>query len=131
MGNLALHLEGNVRQWIISGLGGAPDRRQRDLEFAQRGPIPRRALLVRLENTLTEASHLLGKLSSGHLARSYSIQGFRVTGFEAVCHVMEHFAYHTGQIIFATKFKLRHDLGFTRLPGEQAKTSGAKKLPAV
>jgi len=33
VGNLMLHLSGNVRQWIVSGLGGAPDDRVRQLEF--------------------------------------------------------------------------------------------------
>ena len=48
VGNLVLHLTGNVRQWIISGLGGAADIRQRDLEFSERGPLPRRVLVSRL-----------------------------------------------------------------------------------
>ena len=32
--NLMLHLAGNVRQWIISGVGGAKDVRNRPLEFS-------------------------------------------------------------------------------------------------
>src|SRR6266436_9053817 len=54
-GNLVLHLSGNVRQWIVSGLGGAQDHRNRDLEFAERGPIPRRALVALIRETVEEA----------------------------------------------------------------------------
>ncbi len=125
VGNLVLHLEGNVCQWIISGLGGAPDRRERDREFAERGPIPRRDLVAQLRKTVTEACRVLEKLSPETLSRSYRIQGFRVTGLGAVCDVVEHFAYHAGQIIYVTKLKHGRDLGFTRLPSEKAKRSSA------
>jgi len=131
VGNLVLHLEGNVRQWIISGLGGAPDRRERDTEFAARGPISRRVLLARLRSTVGEACRVLKKLSARDLAREYTIQGFRLTGLSAVSHVTEHFAYHTGQIIQVTKVKRRRDLGFTRLPGQPSKSARAKGLPAI
>jgi uncharacterized damage-inducible protein DinB len=131
IGNLALHLEGNVRQWIVSGLGGAPDRRARDKEFAERGPLPRRRLEAKLRKTVREACRVLSRLTPRDLARRYSIQKFSVTGFEAVSHVTEHFAFHTGQILFATKLILGRDLGLTRLPGEKAPNSGGKKLPVL
>lgn len=130
-GNLVLHLTGNVRQWIISGLGGQPDHRERNKEFAELGPIPRRSLIRQLEETVAEACRVLGKLSSGELARPYRIQGFRVTGVDAVAHVTEHFAYHTGQIIYLTKLQLGVDTGFTRLPGEKAERLRARKISQV
>jgi uncharacterized damage-inducible protein DinB len=119
VGNLVLHLAGNVRQWVISGLGGAPDTRQRDREFQEPGPMARAALLTRLRKTVREACRVLGKLSSHELARDYTIQGFRVTGLQAVFHVTEHFSHHAGQIILATKMLRGKNLGFTRLPGEK------------
>lgn len=122
VGNLVLHLAGNVRQWIVSGLGGEQDRRERDKEFSELGPLPRRTLIRRLESTVSAADRVLAKLSSTDLAREYSIQGFQVTGLSAVAHVTEHFAHHTGQIIYATKLQLGVDLGFTHLPGERAKS---------
>jgi uncharacterized damage-inducible protein DinB len=115
-GNLVLHLCGNVRQWIISGLGGAEDHRVRDREFSERGPIPRNALIARLQKTVREACGVLGRISETSLSQKYEIQGFRVTKLGAVFHVVEHFAYHTGQIIFITKLKRGKDLKFTRLP---------------
>lgn len=131
LGNLALHLEGNVRQWIISGLGGASDRRVRDKEFAERGPLPRRVLRGKLGKTVNEACRILAKLSPRELSRPRVIQKFRVSGFEAVSHVTEHFAYHTGQIIYVTKLLRGRDLGFTHLPGERRKKAAAGKLPAI
>jgi uncharacterized damage-inducible protein DinB len=116
-GNLVLHLCGNVRQWIISGLGGATDKRQRDREFSEQGPIPERALVTQLRRTVRDALRVLAKLNDDSLAREYSIQGYEdVTGLEAVFHVTEHFSYHTGQIIYITKLKRGEDLRFWRLP---------------
>jgi uncharacterized damage-inducible protein DinB len=128
VGNLVLHLSGNVRQWIISGLGGAPDVRERDQEFAELGPIPRPALVARLEETVAEAGGVLGRLTARDLERERVIQGFRVTGFKAIFHIAEHFAYHAGQIILITKLRRGEDLGFTRLPGEKSK---ATRLPPI
>lgn len=129
VGNLALHLAGNVRQWIISGLGSAPDIRERDREFDERGPLPRRALVSRLGNAVEDACHVLGELSPGDLARVYTIQKFRVTGMEATFHVAEHFSHHAGQIILLTKMLTGRDLKFTRLPGEKKRKS--RKLPTL
>ena len=115
-GNLALHLCGNVRQWIISNLGQTADVRDRDSEFAERGPIPRKVMIERLKQTVREACGVLGRLPEATLLRKFTIQGLHVTGFEAIAHVVEHFAYHTGQIVFITKLKHGKDLKFTRLP---------------
>ena len=123
-GNLVLHLCGNVRQWIISGLGGAEDMRERDREFAERGPIPRKALVTQLRRTVHVARRVLARLSDDSLSRKYVIQGFHVTGLDAAFHVTEHFGYHTGQIIYITKLKRAHDLRFTRLPVIKKKRGG-------
>jgi uncharacterized damage-inducible protein DinB len=130
-GNLALHLAGNVRQWIVSGLGGAPDVRHRDQEFAERGPLPRAQLLQDLRAAVTAACRVLRRLTSRDLRRTYSIQKFRVTGLNAVLHVTEHFAFHTGQIVFITKLKRGEDLGFTRLPEVKPRSSSPRKLPVL
>lgn len=131
VGNLVLHLEGNVRQWIVSGLGGAPDHRERDKEFAEKGPLPRRALLGRIRKSVAEACSILAELGPADLERDRLIQGFRVTGLQAVWHVTEHFAYHTGQIILATKMKRRRDLKFTRLSGKTPRKPSGSNLPTV
>jgi uncharacterized damage-inducible protein DinB len=124
VGNLVLHLEGNVRQWIISGLGGQTDRRDRDREFEETGSMARRALLGGLRKTVKEADEVLATLGQPDLLRKFSIQGYHVTGFQALWHVAEHFAFHTGQIIFVTKLKCGKDLRFTRLPAQQKAVTG-------
>jgi uncharacterized damage-inducible protein DinB len=128
IGNLVLHLAGNVRQWIISGLGNQPDQRDRDREFGEQGPLSRQTLIRLLETTVSEACGVLAKTSSRELGREFRIQGFRVTGLGVVAHVTEHFAYHTGQIIYATKLPKGVNLGFTRLPAENRKVPRAGKM---
>jgi uncharacterized damage-inducible protein DinB len=122
-GNLVLHLCGNMRQWIISGLGGAKDIRERDKEFSERGPIARSALGEQFRQTVKESCAVLGRLKPDDLTRRYRIQGFDVTGYEAAAQVTQHVAYHLGQIIYLTKLKRAQDLGFTRLPAASSKAS--------
>jgi len=120
-GNLSLHLCGNVRQWIVSGLGGAPDVRVREREFSERGPVPRQVLIARLRSTIRDACRVLRRLSPAALSREYTIQGFRVTGVAAVSNVVAHFSHHTGQIIYLTKLKRGRDLRLTKLPAIASK----------
>jgi uncharacterized damage-inducible protein DinB len=112
IGNLLLHLRGNVRQWIVCSLGGAPDERDRDSEFAERVIIPRDELLARLKQTLIEADTALAKFDLDNLLERHVIQGLDVTALEAIFHVVEHFSMHTGQIIMMAKMFAEVDLGF-------------------
>lgn len=121
IGNLVLHVCGNMRQWIISGLGGTPDRRERDREFAERGPVSGKALLEKFQQTVSEAGAVMARLQPVALTRPYRIQGYDVSGYEAAAHVIEHVAYHAGQIIYITKMKRAKDLGFTKLPSIDSK----------
>jgi uncharacterized damage-inducible protein DinB len=116
VGNLILHLCGNMRQWIISGLGGAEDIRKRDLEFSEKGPIARAELIEKLRATVREASNVIRRLAAKDLVKEYNVQGYRVTGYEASIHVTTHISYHAGQIIYVAKMKRGKDLGFTKLP---------------
>ncbi|MGH9378127.1 MAG: DUF1572 family protein [Terriglobia bacterium] len=119
-GNLVLHLAGNMRQWITSGLGGAPDIRNRDVEFSEKGPIGSRLLAAILAKEVSAACLIIRKLTPAELQAGYTIQKYRrVTGMDAVQRVVEHFAYHAGQIIYLTKLRLGKDMGFTHLPGEK------------
>jgi len=124
VGNLLLHLCGNMRQWIISGLGGVPDIRERDKEFAERGPIARDALRDELQRRVKESCAVLARMKPGDLTRRYRIQQYDVTGYQAAAQVEEHVAYHLGQIIYVTKLKRGKDLGFTRLPSASSAASG-------
>lgn len=112
VGNLLLHLEGNARQWLVSGVGGAPDRRARDREFAAREAAPLSELLDSLRATLMEADAALQRLDPARLLERRSIQGREVTVLAAVFHAVEHFSMHTGQIILLTKMLTGRDLAF-------------------
>ena len=114
IGNLVLHLCGNVRQWIVSGVGGAPDMRQRDQEFAARGGVAVSQLVKTLHDTVDEAAAVLERVTAERLMEPMTIQGYHATGMAAIYHVVEHFSGHTGQIIFATKMLTGEDLGFYR-----------------
>ena len=112
VGNLVLHLAGNVRQWILAGVGGAPDLRDRDAEFAARAGAGADELRRLLGGTVREASAVIAAVPAARLAEPLTIQGYRVTVLEAIYHVVEHFAQHTGQIVFATKAATGADLGY-------------------
>lgn len=112
IGNLLLHLSGNVRQWIISGVGGAEDTRDRASEFAAQGSASKSELIKLAKATLEEADAVLAKIedecaasnSDAPLQRVCRPQAYESTVFDAIFHVVEHFSYHTGQIIFAAKW---------------------------
>lgn len=113
VGNLVLHLCGNVRQWIVAGVGGAPDRRDRDAEFAARGEQTAEDLIAALRAAVEEACAVLARVSGGErLLERIVVQNYDVSVMEAIYHVVEHFSGHTGQIIFATKALTSEDLGF-------------------
>ena len=112
IGNLILHLCGNARQWIICGVGGQPDQRNRDAEFAQRDLIPRNELLTLLRSTLTEIETTLRTLDPSLLLERRGIQGHDVDLLNAIFHVTEHFSMHTGQIIMLTKMLTGTNLRF-------------------
>jgi uncharacterized damage-inducible protein DinB len=110
IGNLILHLCGNVRQWIIGSVGGREFERRRQEEFDERGPLPSGELWSRLKSVVDEADEVLAGLDAGALARREQIQGYDVSVLEAVYHVVEHFGMHTGQIIYLSKMRGGRDL---------------------
>jgi uncharacterized damage-inducible protein DinB len=105
IGNLMLHLSGNARQWIVSGVGGAADIRDRQSEFDQRAPLPATSLIDWLEQTVTDVDRVLASLTPADLHTRRTIQANDVSVLEAVYHVVEHFSMHTGQIILLAKSK--------------------------
>ena len=111
--NLVLHLSGNVRQWIVAGVGGAPDRRDRDSEFASRRGS-KEELAAELLATVEDACGVLAGVSAERLLDRITVQHYDVTVVEAIYHVVEHFSGHTGQILFATKALTSEDVGFHR-----------------
>ncbi|HLL77347.1 MAG TPA: DinB family protein [Pyrinomonadaceae bacterium] len=119
VGNLLLHLAGNARQWVVAGVGGAEDVRERQAEFdaGKAGGDEARPtaseLLARLRVTLEEVDAVLAGLSPATLLERRRIQGLEgVVVLNAVFHVVEHFSTHTGQIVLLTKLLTAGDLAF-------------------
>ena len=122
VGNLLLHLAGNVRQWVVAGLGGADDVRERDAEFAAAGGMEKAALLLILTKAVDDACAVLDRMDAEALAARYTIQAHDVTGLEAVYHVVEHFGMHTGQVVYVAKLFEGAGMGFYKeQPGGLAK----------
>ena len=113
IGNLLLHLNGNVRQWVLQALGGIQNIRDRDTEFRQREPIPVSELRAKLDATVQEVDLLLERLTVEDLLQKHNIQVYEaVPGMDAIYHVVEHFSMHYGQILFIAKLIRGRELGF-------------------
>jgi uncharacterized damage-inducible protein DinB len=112
IGNLLLHLSGNVRQWIICGLGNEPDNRVRQQEFDERTHISKEELIHKLKTTVEEADKVLANLNPEILLENRKIQGKDIAVNYAIYHVVEHFAMHTGQILLLTKLNSGKEKAF-------------------
>ena len=115
VGNLLMHLAGNLRQWVVSGVGGAMDSRRRSEEFTAETRPGRASLLATLTEVVREAAGVLRDADPADLLRERTVQGTEVTGMYAVYHAVEHFSMHTGQILWIAKLRTAEDLGFYRV----------------
>ena len=111
-GNLVLHLCGNVRQWIVSGIGGQPDVRDRDAEFAEIGPIPTHTLITMLDQLQKDVDAVLNTVTPQELTRMRKVQIYEESGLSILVHVVEHFSYHVGQITYMVKSRKDVDTGY-------------------
>ena len=114
IGSLIMHLCGNARQWVLSGIGGLEDNRDRDSEFRQHPNIKKSELIFLLENLKMNIREELKDMKPEEVDKTFKIQGFSDTGFSVIVHVIEHFSYHTGQITTLTKLITNKKRGFTR-----------------
>ena len=112
VGNLVLHLCGNARQWIISGLGGQADTRQRQQEFDERGLLPTSYLLEMLEQLQEDMEAVFQEIEPAGLLRPRPVQTFQETGLSVLIHVIEHFSYHVGQATYFVKSLKNTDMGY-------------------
>ena len=124
IGNLILHLNGNVRQWLVASFNRKEDDRNRAAEFSSEGGLTAAELLERLGVNMDEAAQVLARLTEADLTAPYDIQGYHVSGLEAVYQVVEHFGLHYGQIAYIAKSLSGRDLGFYR---ELTKTGRAER----
>lgn len=112
IGNLVLHLCGNITQYIISSLSGNPDIRKRDEEFSASRSLNKSELLSKLKATVDSAVKIIEKQKEASLLKTRSVQGYSLSGMGIIIHVVEHYSYHTGQIALLTKLFKDEDLGF-------------------
>jgi hypothetical protein len=112
IGNLILHLNGNVGQWLVASFTRNEDRRNRPAEFAAKYGASAAELLAMLGATLDAGAAILDRLTVEDLLAPYEIQGYHVHGLDAVYQVVEHFGLHYGQIVYITKSITNRDLGF-------------------
>lgn len=112
VGNLILHLCGNITQYVISSLGEIEDNRERDVEFSTESGFSKKELLDKLIETVDTAKRVIFDSNIEQLLKIRSVQGFSFSGIGVVIHVVEHYSYHTGQIAFWTKQLKNTDLGF-------------------
>lgn len=112
IGNLVLHLCGNVRQWIYAGLGKNEDVRNRQTEFDERKIIPVSELKELLVTTMDMVRPVIENIPTEELLNIRAVQTFEETGLTILVHVTEHFSYHTGQIAYITKMLINKPLGF-------------------
>ena len=104
VGNLILHLCGNVTQYILHGIDGQDDIRQRAKEFSEKGPIATSILEQQLDDLQVKVNAALDRISADHLVEDRVVQGFDENVISILIHVTEHFSYHVGQITYYTKY---------------------------
>ena len=112
VGNLILHLCGNITQYILSSLGNTKDLRARDLEFSTEGGFSKKELLEKINQVVLDAVEIINNCNEAQLLKIRKVQGFELSGIGIIIHVAEHLSYHTGQIAFWTKYLKDQDLGF-------------------
>jgi hypothetical protein len=123
--NLCLHLSGNLRQWIVAGVGGAKDVRNRPLEFSDRSNRAKSEILELLKATVKEAGEILSRLKAAELLAPRRIQGFDTTVLRAVVNTVSHFRGHVQEIIHMTREQLGENYRFDFVPKGKEQESAA------
>ncbi len=112
VGSLILHICGNARQWVLSGLGDQPDNRLRDKEFEIHKNIKKTDLIFLMENLRVNLNQCLREIPESKMLQLHNVQGFKENGFSIVTHVIEHVSYHTGQITTLTKLQTSQETNY-------------------
>ena len=112
IGNLVLHLHGNVRQWVVAGLGKNKDIRERQKEFDEQGPIPTEQLLADMKQLMVEVDAILNQVTPNDLLEVRNVQGYQESGLSILVHITEHFSYHVGQMTYIVKMLKNMDMGY-------------------
>jgi len=115
--NLLLHLCGSARQWVISGVGGVVDSRDRQSEFDDRNSHTKEELLSAIDATVAEVCDVIMSATAEELARTRLVKGKRqVTGALAIIHAIAHFQGHTQEIAHMTRILVGDGYSFAFVP---------------
>lgn len=117
--NLLIHLEGNVRQWLINGISETPDLRDRQSEFDDRSGRSAKELLLALRETVSEACRCIEAQSADDLVRPRLVQEWEETGFSAIANSTTHFTGHVQEIVHMTRQMLGEKYKFRFVPKDQ------------
>jgi uncharacterized damage-inducible protein DinB len=112
VGNLILHLCGNMKEWIVKSIGGEEFERHRDAEFAERRPRPKAELIANIEAAVGEVDRVLEQIPPTRLFERIPVQVYKSSRLQVIYHVVEHFSYHLGQILYIYKLRTGKDAGF-------------------
>lgn len=98
-GNLALHIEGNLREYIGRQLGNIPFERNRTEEFTSRG-IPLSGLIALIESLQNSIPTILKGLTPEQLEKEYpeNVLGKSLSTQQFLLHLYGHLNWHLGQI---------------------------------
>ena len=110
--NLILHLDGNVRQWLIATMSSADDQRNRNEEFDSSNQLAKHDLKEVLSVLEYDIRSILNDIEKIDLLASQDVQCYREPNLGILVHVIEHFSYHVGQITYITKMLLDIDTGY-------------------
>jgi uncharacterized damage-inducible protein DinB len=119
-GNLLLHLTGCLSQWVLSGLAGEHVERRRPEEFTADRTAGAAELLDGLSAVVARCQAVFRALDAGQLTRPVQVMRYDTDGLGVLLHMMEHTAYHTGQIVQLAK----------QLLGERGEIDFDKPAPA-
>ena len=103
IGIILKHLCGNLRQWIISGIGGAKDIRNRPLEFEDDGNLNKTELVAEFNQIIDACKDAIKNFDPDSLLEIKRVQGFDRTAMRAIYGTVTHLELHAGQITYITR----------------------------
>jgi uncharacterized damage-inducible protein DinB len=112
VGNLVLHLNGNLNQWILDYIGGKPFVRNRQLEFDAEKTHSKAELILMMTNLSKELRSCIESVTSDKLLGILPIHNKQETGISVLIHITEHFSFHAGQITYITKWLKEQQTNF-------------------
>ncbi|MFK7935600.1 MAG: DinB family protein [Saprospiraceae bacterium] len=112
IGNLVLHLCGNVSQWVLAGIGGQTDTRERQWEFDSDERLTKVELKEKVAQVMEQVELVLQQISPADLLEKRAVQCYEETPLSILIHVVEHFSYHVGQMTYVVKLWKDQDMGY-------------------